>query len=426
VHRDRYSAVAIILHWLIAAAIVFQLILGWRGGDLKTTLEGYALIQLHKSVGITILIVSLARLAWRLANPPPPEPATLAPWERRLSRLTHWGFYVIMIALPLSGWIMVSTSKIVLPTLLYGAIPWPHLPGLVDLAAPAKAAWNALALRTHVILGWGAWALLALHVAGALKHQLFARDEPILARMAPGAKPAGWREPRLAVIAVAMAAVAVAGTTVSVSPPKNRPPAPRPLAVVDAPPAPVTVPDPVPVAEPAVVAPASAQAGAPSRWTVASGSTLGFATAFGGAAIEGRFKRWSADILFSPEALDRSKVRVEIDLGSADTGDAQRDEMLPSGDWLDVASHPKAVFAAERFEKTGADRYVAHGKLTLRGTTRPVALPFRLKIDGDTARLTGVTSLDRTAFGVGQGEWKSTDQIPAKVGVNVDLTAKRR
>jgi len=72
------------------------------------------------------------------------------------------------------------------------------------------------------------------------------------------------------------------------------------------------------------------------------------------------------------------------------------------------------------------DRYVAHGRLTLRGVSRPVNLPFRLQIDGDKARVRGVTTLDRTAFGVGQGEWTSTDQIPAKVTVNVDLRATQR
>jgi polyisoprenoid-binding protein YceI len=69
---------------------------------------------------------------------------------------------------------------------------------------------------------------------------------------------------------------------------------------------------------------------------------------------------------------------------------------------------------------------VAHGKLTLRGVTKPADLPFRLKIDGDKARMSGVTSLDRTAFGVGQGEWKATDQIPAKVKVSVQIAATRR
>jgi polyisoprenoid-binding protein YceI len=141
--------------------------------------------------------------------------------------------------------------------------------------------------------------------------------------------------------------------------------------------------------------------------------------------VQGRFDTWKADIVFSPDALDRSKVTVTIDTASAKTGDDQRDASLPSGDWFDAATHPKATFTAARFEKTGAERYVAHGSLSLRGVTRPVDLPFRLKITGDKAQMSGDTSLDRIAFGVGQGEFAATDQIPAKVAVHVQLTARR-
>jgi polyisoprenoid-binding protein YceI len=162
------------------------------------------------------------------------------------------------------------------------------------------------------------------------------------------------------------------------------------------------------------------------KWLVdAKDSELEFETTWGGQEIEGEFRRWTAEISFSPEALDRSRVRVSIDMTSAETGDAQRDQSLPSGDWFDAAKNPRAVFEATRFEKVGDDRYVARGQLTLRGVTKPVSLPFRLQIDGDKARVRGVTSLDRTAFGVGQGDWTSTDQIPAKVSVSVDLKATR-
>jgi polyisoprenoid-binding protein YceI len=161
------------------------------------------------------------------------------------------------------------------------------------------------------------------------------------------------------------------------------------------------------------------------HWVVQPGSTLGFSSAWGGQPVSGRFDRWQADILFSPAALDRSKVTVTVDLGSVNTGDQQRDAVLPSGDWFDAAAHPKAVFTASRFEKVGPDRYVAHGTLQLKGVSKPADLPFRLKINGDQADVSGTASLDRTAFGIGQGEFASTDQIPGKVGVNVALKAKR-
>jgi polyisoprenoid-binding protein YceI len=160
------------------------------------------------------------------------------------------------------------------------------------------------------------------------------------------------------------------------------------------------------------------------KWTVLPGSSLKFATAWSGTPIQGRFDRWNADIVFSPDALDRSKVRVSIDVSSVKTGDAQRDATLPSPDWLDGAGHPKAVFTASRFTKAGEGRFVAHGTLDLKGVKKPLDLPFRLTIAGDRAEAKGHASLDRTAFGVGQGEFAGTDQIPGKVQVAIDVKAR--
>ena len=111
---------------------------------------------------------------------------------------------------------------------------------------------------------------------------------------------------------------------------------------------------------------------------------------------------------------------------SAKTGDDQRDASLPSDDFFAAAAHPKAIFTATKFRKTGEGRFVADGTLDLRGVKKPLSLPFSLKIDGDMATARGVTTLDRTAFGVGQGEWASTDQIGGKVKVSFALTAKRK
>jgi cytochrome b561/polyisoprenoid-binding protein YceI len=414
----RYSTVAIVLHWLIAAAIVLQVVLAERMEGPHTP-ESFAVTQLHKSVGITILLLSLVRLAWRLAHPPAPLPSTMASWEVLLARLTHVGFYVIMLGMPLTGWIMVSASRIELPTLLYGQVPWPNLP-LAHLAPEAKKAWHSFGLTSHHLLAKGIWVLLALHVAGALKHQLFSRDEPVLGRMAPGAVAGRWLEPRLAIIALAFAGVIAFGALVTppapgMAPPPAAAPTPSPIEAQ-----PLAAPA-APVAE----APAPAPATGPVKWAVEPGSTLGFATAWSGAPIEGRFDRWTADIVFSPDALERSRIVVTIDVGSVNTGDKQRDATLPSGDWFDAAAHPKAVFTATRFERKGADRYLAHGTLELKGIKQPQDLAFQLRIAGDKAQASGTASLDRTAFSIGEGEFAATDQIPGKVTIKVAVRAHR-
>jgi cytochrome b561/polyisoprenoid-binding protein YceI len=420
----RYANVAIVLHWLIAFGILFQVSLAWRFQDLHTP-EGFALTQLHKSVGITILVLSLARLAWRLMNPPPPLPADMAAWEKGLAHAVHWALYGIMIGMPLTGWLMVSASRITVPTLLYGAIPWPNVPGIADLAPAAKHAWRKIGSNGHEWLSYGFYGLFVLHVGGALKHQLFSRDEPVLHRMAPGAVAGRWADWRLAaVLVLALAAIAL-GKLVEPPLPRTAPP-PAPAEAAAAPePAAASSPAPAAPVSPAAPSPQAAAPSGPVHWAVAPGSTLGFATAWSGTPISGRFDKWRADIVFSPDALDRSKVTVTIDLGSVKTGDAQRDATLPSDDWFGVAAHPQAVFTATKFEKTGPDRYVAHGTLQLKGVSKPQDLAFKLTITGDQAAATGTASLDRTAFAVGQGEFAATDQIPGKVAVTVALKARR-
>lgn len=409
----RYSTVAIALHWIIAALIVLQVALAGRMEE--RTPEAFAVAQLHKSVGITVLLLSLARLAWRLMHRAPPEPAGLAAWERRLAGAVHWGFYAVMILMPVTGWIMVSTSRFAVPTVLFGMVPWPHILGLAELAPAAKTAWHAAGEAAHHWIIKGAYVLAALHVAGALKHHLLDREAPVLPRMAPGAVAGRWWEPRLLAVVGGLAAVIAFGALYD--PPRQAQAAPPP---------PVETREPAAQAAPAPQAPTpTASPTGAVRWAAQPGSTLGFSTAWSGEPVQGRFDRWAADVVFSPDDLANSKVTVSIDMGSARTGDDQRDASLPAPDWFDTASHPKAVFAATRFEKTGEGRYVARGELRLRGVSRPLSLPFRLTIDGDRASVRGVTSLDRTAFGVGQGEWTSTDQIPAKVTVRVDLKARR-
>ena len=430
---SRYTTVAIILHWLIAAAIIFQIILGWRMGDGPKGPTTYAIFQLHKSIGITILLLSLGRLAWRLTHRPPPHPVGQPRWETIASQVVHVAFYVIMIGLPVTGWIIVSTSRLPIPTVLFGAIPWPHLPFLPELAAGPKHLWNQVGELGHGLLVKTTYLLLALHLGAVAKHQILDRDA-VFGHMAAGAKP-GWKEPRAWLAAAGLIAVVAACylymPSVKAKTPAAPVPAPevqwrgKPALVQNAAPAEQT-----PSAEAATAPAAPAESDKalkdPVAWTVAKSSTLGFSAAWEDNTIQGQFKRWTADILFSPDALDRSKLTVSIDMASAATGDDQRDASLPSEDFFAAATHPKAVFTASKFRKTGEGRFVADGVLDLRGVKKPVSLPFSLKIDGDTATARGVTTLDRTVFGVGQGEWASTSEIGAKVKVSFAIAAKRK
>ena len=185
----RYDAVAMTLHWLIAAAVLALLIAGlWMTDAIKqpeTRNFAYRVYQWHKALGLTVLVATFVRLGWRLANPPPPLPSDMSRWERIGAELSHGAFYILLLAIPLAGWAMVSASPLGLPTIVFGLFEWPHIPMLADLAdkKPAEDFFKG----AHKYMGFGLMALLALHVAAALKHQFVNRDG-VLARMTPGVR----------------------------------------------------------------------------------------------------------------------------------------------------------------------------------------------------------------------------------------------
>ncbi|HKY83060.1 MAG TPA: cytochrome b, partial [Sphingobium sp.] len=173
----RYSLIAIFLHWAIAALLAFQISVGWALEDRGA--RAFSLYQLHKSIGISILVLTLFRLAARYAKPRPE--AVEGGWQGLLARSVHGGLYGFMLAAPLTGWALVSTARVKVPTLLFGVVPLPHLP------LPASA--HDLAEGAHGLLAWIGIALVLLHVAGALRHHVLLRDG-LLWRMMPARSPA--------------------------------------------------------------------------------------------------------------------------------------------------------------------------------------------------------------------------------------------
>ena len=179
----RYGTVAIFLHWLIAIAIAVQL---WLGFFMQELAEGsfarFEALQRHKSLGLTILILSVARLVWRLTNPAPRADPGLAPIERRLAGLVHFGLYFLIIAVPLAGWATVSASPLGLPIQLYGVIGWPHLPFFGAVAD--GQAMEDLMHAIHKALVFALIALALIHILAALRHQFLLKNA-VLGRMIP-------------------------------------------------------------------------------------------------------------------------------------------------------------------------------------------------------------------------------------------------
>jgi cytochrome b561 len=184
--RTHYSAVAVTLHWLIAVAILANIPVGYLmdSEGMVDRMQQFALFQIHKSIGLTVLVLSLLRLVWRLIHKPPPLSAHLKRWEVVLAHLVHRGFYVLMIVVPLLGWAAVSVAPIGIPTLWFTLFRVPHLPYLGELSRADKAVLYEPIGDTHTILAYAMLFLFVLHVAGALKHQFLDRDGE-MARMIP-------------------------------------------------------------------------------------------------------------------------------------------------------------------------------------------------------------------------------------------------
>lgn len=174
VSSTRYSTVAVTLHWLIAVLMIYMVLFG---EDLIRRPTETFYPSLHASIGISVLILSLARLAWRLMNPPPALPSTMKPWEVTVSHITHWLFYILMIGLPLTGLMSFTHhlhgETILSGTTLFGIAPVPSLPDLGGIGG-----------NMHELASKALEALIILHVLAALKHQFWNRDN-LLRRMSP-------------------------------------------------------------------------------------------------------------------------------------------------------------------------------------------------------------------------------------------------
>ncbi len=172
---SRYSTAAITMHWLAALMILCALVMGVYMTSLDLSPTRLKLYNWHKWLGISILVLSAVRLLWRIMKPPPDD-IPMRAWQRKAAHLTHGALYVLFFAVPLSGW-MYSTAA-GFPVVVFGLIPLP------DLVAPDKVL-APLLKQGHESLALALGALVVLHVAAALKHQLVDRDG-LLSRMLPG------------------------------------------------------------------------------------------------------------------------------------------------------------------------------------------------------------------------------------------------
>lgn len=426
---QRYSTVAIVLHWLIALALAGELALGFT---MPRDASGFELFQLHKSIGITILVLSLARLGWRLTHRPPPS--LEGGWEGWLAKAVHVLFYVVMIGTPLAGWAIVSSASIDVPTVLFGVIPLPHLPlgeGVNDLAA-----------ESHEIMAKVGIGLFFLHVIGALRHQFMLKDG-LLARMSfdKGHMALGL----LAAVVLVWAAVffGIGGSGDD----DHDHATDHAEGVADDHGSGAEVAGDAAIAdnssdgeladdghnhvhadedatEAEVAAAEPEQAGPPPSWAIQPGGTLRFSVSNSGTAINGSFGSWSGDIAMDPDAPESAAITIRVNLASASLGDATQDGMLQGSDFFNTSANPQATWRSTSVRRVSGNRYEADGTLSLRGASRPQRIAFTLGGSGNRRSVEGSATVDRNAFGVGTGE--SAAGLAGNVTVNFAFDATRR
>lgn len=171
----RYTATAISLHWLTAALVLVTFPLGLYMHELALSPLKLQLISYHKWLGVTIFLLTVARLAWRATHTPPPLPETIPLWQQRVAHGVHLLLYLLLFAIPLSGWLMSSAKGF--PVVYLGLVQLPDLVG-------KDKALGELLTGVHEMLNSGFLALVGMHTAAALKHHFIERDATLL-RMLP-------------------------------------------------------------------------------------------------------------------------------------------------------------------------------------------------------------------------------------------------
>jgi cytochrome b561 len=168
----RYTRVAILLHWLTATLILANLVIVWTVDSLPETWSRPA-VDMHKSIGLTVFGLVVMRILWRTAHRPPPLPDAYKPWERRASHVTHIALYALIFLLPLTGYIHDSAFKLAAkyPLRLYGLVPFGRIGFIANLDPATKEYVHSLFFSIHMALAYVLYALVALHVLAALKHQ---------------------------------------------------------------------------------------------------------------------------------------------------------------------------------------------------------------------------------------------------------------
>ena len=364
----QYSDVAIGLHWLIALLIIGLVAVGkfMTGLDSDEPLR-FTLTQWHKSIGITVLLLSVIRLIWRFGHRPPAHPRGRPPSQRRASELVHGLLYLCLFLVPISGWILVSVSPLNVETLLFDVIPWPHLEpfaSYTDKAIQVERYADYHELAGNVLL-----VLMLGHIGAALKHQFINRDA-IMRRM--------WS---LRGLGVGFFLPLVLGTG-------------------------------------AVIAFASYLSFNKSAPLQAGASTVGFEALVAGDATMGQFGDSTVTAVLDKSAVERSSIVALVNTAGTTSDNPQVQASLPGPEWFDVEAFPEARFASTSVSVNETGDFSITGQLTIKDVSTEISFPMSVIDENGQRFANGQFSIDRRDYNIGMDSQSSDEYVGFDVTIH--------
>lgn len=396
-----YSKSFKLIHWLTALIILGLLGMGFYMSGLDYSEDKLKLYNLHKSFGLLVLVLLTLRILALILKGKPKSLLTHKPWEKGLSHLVHLLLYLLLIAMPLSGWVMSSAADF--PISFFGL----QAP---DIVSKDKEIFD-LSRNAHELMAFALIAFVGLHILGALKHHFIDRDET-LQRMTSRSLGLKGGIVLTALIGILFAPALFLGGSEILHEIKEEEHEAVEQAVIE---------------ETKVETLVKSEI---TAWDIISDkTTIEFTATQYDKEFTGIFTGITGEIYFDPENLAQSFAHIKIPVAIIETGSDERDDAAVKKDWFSAEEYPEIIFKTTGFDKLGGTKsYLAKGELSIRGVAKIIELPFTLEFankDGiQHAEMEAKIVLNRLDFGVGQGQWQSTDAISGDVGLTIKLEAQ--
>lgn len=395
--KNRWGLISQGFHWVTALLILLAVVLGLIADDMADSPAKLRLFVAHKSVGLLVLALALLRLLWRGLTPSPQAASGISPADQGKARMGHALLYLIMIALPFSGWVLHSAANY--------PLKWMNLFSIPNLSF-VPSSFQEPATEAH----WWLFLIMAVLVLG---HALMAfvhhrwHNSDVLLRILPTSRISVFFSALGFALILLFAGFYFSAQGAFYSPPASTVSA----ALAEAP----TETQPL-------ILPTNSEPRTSRQWQIMPDNRkLGFSGSYEGAPFKGEFRDFTVTLFFDPQQPQLSKFDVVVETSSITAYSDDFDGTLVEEDWFFVSRYPQARYQARHFEARD-NGFTAFGSLYIKGIEHRVPLYFQWQTQADGSVLfSGQATVDRTLFMIGAGEWIADDTIGFSVDVQVDL-----